>query len=135
MTRRAAPREAKAKGLRAGEPGGSNPMECPGQGKVRGRKPAEVHHAAEVQFKDLRLLGTKLDVVNVRTHLKGVVSLDPGEVVSPLKAALDAVLCREGLAAEEGEARDIHAQAAAAGKLGEAIVQAAARVLETRGVE
>ena len=83
----------------------------------------------------MRFLGTKLDVIDVCTGLQTVVSLDPGEVVRPLEAALDTVLRREGLAAEEGKAGNIYTQAAAPGKLREAIVQAAARKLEAGGVE
>src|SRR5712692_11531701 len=70
-------RQAQSVGLHAGETWDGHAIECRGQRQVRRGKPAEVHHAAEIQFKDLRFLGTQLDVIDVRAHLKSMMSLDP----------------------------------------------------------
>src|SRR5262249_27321873 len=97
----------------------------------RGRvEPAEIHDPAEVELKDLRFLGAELDEIDVGTELESMLTLDPTHVVGPLEAALDAVHGGKGLPPEERESGYVHAQATAAGKLREPVVQAAAGELE-----
>src|SRR5215471_13679032 len=76
-----------------------------------------------------------MNQVGVGTEFEGVAAFRPGEVVCDLEAALDAVLSREGLAAKEGKSSDVDGGVAAAGKIGEAVVEAPARELETKFIE
>ncbi len=106
-----------------------------GQRRAEGREAAEVDVAAEIELEDLRFRGAQLDEVVVAAEFEGVLAANEADLVGEFGAALDAIDGGVRLAAEIGDARNVDADVAAAGKLRESEVQAAAGVLEAGFVE
>ena len=128
-------RQAQPVGLHGGHAGDRHADKRAGQTQVRGSQPAKVHHAAEVQLEDLQFLRAELNQVGIAADLERVAPGQPGQVVAPLEAPLDAVHGRERFAAEEGKAGDLRAHAVAARELRKAVVEAAAGKLKAQLIE
>src|SRR5271156_590746 len=98
-------------------------------------KSPEVDVAAKIELENLRLRRAQLQYVDVGADLEGVAAAHQAEVISELKAPLDAVRGRIRLPPEISVSRYIHANVAPARCIGKAKVQTAARHLQAEFVE
>ena len=104
-------------GLQSSRAGQGNSGSTVRETELRRRESAEVHVAAEIQLKDLLLLGSQLNEIQIAAHLEGMFAANHADVVCEFKPALDAVYRGVRFAPEVRESRDVHTDIGAARKL------------------